>query len=92
MLSAVEFNNELRGAAIEVQRRSDIQRDLAAEFRAMKSRAAQVLPQDLFRGRRIFAQSASELPSILNHDRMIPSPPPLSLRERGFYTLSGIST
>ncbi len=91
MLSAVEFNNELRGAAIEVQDVA-IERDLAAEFRAMKSRAAQVLPQDLFRGRRIFAQSASELPSILNHDRMIPSPLPLSLRERGFYTLSGIST
>jgi hypothetical protein len=59
VLVAIELDHQLRGVAIEVSNIS-IHRDLPPEFRAVKTRAAQLRPKDLFAFCRLFAQRARE--------------------------------
>src|SRR6202000_3139358 len=81
MLLAVDLDDELRGMTVEIGDIS-IEGNLPLEFRAMEARAAQLLPQNLLGARHILSETAGELATLKLHG-MVPSPLPLSRRERG---------
>jgi len=78
MLLAVQFNDELGRVAVEIDD-EPIERDLAAEFRAVKARIAQASPKDLLGPGRLLPQQFRKFAALrslgLSILRSVPSPP-----------------
>src|ERR1700722_8034939 len=66
MLFAIEFDRQLRRMAVKIDDET-IKRDLSPELSSVKTRATQPLPEQVFRTRRMFPQSAGELMMFGGH-------------------------